>query len=145
MATRKHSRSAKAAAKPKRGADVATALEEYLAAWRFRRAVEAGLRSLGLTFTQWLVLDATERAIVLNNDAVNQSHVARLSELDRMTVSQVMKTLTEKGLVDRGPSAEGPAYRIILTARGRRLQAEGRAVAAHALPALRLGGGATVG
>lgn len=110
-------RPAKTPATPRKGSKPPAALNDYFRAFRWRRAVEGELRPLGLTFTQWLILDATARAIESERDAVNQSDVARACELDRMTVSQVMKTLAERGLVDRGPSAEGPAYRIFLTQR----------------------------
>lgn len=95
----------------------------YLAAWRWRREVEHELKPLELTFTQWLVLDATASAIAELKDgdhAVSQKAVADVCELDAMTVSQVMGTLSLRGLVDRGPSASGPAYRILVTARGLR-------------------------
>jgi DNA-binding MarR family transcriptional regulator len=98
--------------------NISSALDIYLGAWRWRRVVEAGLRSFGLTFTQWLVLDATARAVAEKSDAVNQSDVARLCELDRMTVSQVMKALDARGLVDRARGFESLAYRIIPSRRG---------------------------
>jgi DNA-binding MarR family transcriptional regulator len=64
------------------------------------------------------VLDATARAIADSGDAVSQSDVARLCELDRMTVSQVMKALDVRGFVDRAPDFQGIAYRIFLSRRG---------------------------
>jgi DNA-binding MarR family transcriptional regulator len=119
MAARKHPRRPiKATPAPRRAAAVNSALEAYLSAWRWRRAVEVGLRALGLTFTQWLVLGATARAIAERSDAVNQSDVARLCELDRMTVSQVMRALDTLGLVDRAPGFQTLGYRIFLSRRG---------------------------
>lgn len=97
------------------------ARDEYLAAWRWRRSVEAALRDLELTFTQWFVLDGVARAQAAARDAVSQSDVARATELDRMTVSQVMRTLVERSLVDRGPSASGPTYRLIVTRQGKQV------------------------
>ena len=102
---------------------VADARAAYLAAWRWRREVETRLRVFELTFTQWLVLDATASAISQLGDddhAVSQSEVAETCELDAMTVSQVMGTLAARGLVDRGISAAGRSYRIMLTDKGRR-------------------------
>ncbi|HET9930860.1 MAG TPA: MarR family transcriptional regulator [Polyangiaceae bacterium] len=101
---------------------VGDARSAYLAAWRWRREVELALRPLDLTFTQWLVLDATASAIseLEDDHAVSQREVAEFCELDPMTVSQVMTTLALRGLVDRGPSATGRSYRIILSASGRR-------------------------
>lgn len=101
---------------------VADARAAYLAAWRWRREVESRLRALDLTFTQWLVLDATASAIseLEDDHAVSQREVAETCELDPMTVSQVMGTLSARGLVDRSPSTTGRSYRIILSAAGRR-------------------------
>jgi MarR family transcriptional regulator, organic hydroperoxide resistance regulator len=97
------------------------ARETYLVAWRWRRAVEAEVRPLGLTFTQWWVLDATQHQVREHDDAVSQNLVAEHTELDRTTTSQVMRTLEKLGMVDRGPDVSGPAYRIILTRKGQRL------------------------
>ncbi len=98
----------------------AEAREAYLAAWRWRRGLEAELRPLGLTFTQWFVLEATDELVRDNGDAVSQSAVAGRAELDRATTSQVMTALAKLGLVDRGPDMDGPAYRVIVTNQGRR-------------------------
>jgi DNA-binding MarR family transcriptional regulator len=92
----------------------------YLAAWRWRRAVEAELRPLGLTFPQWLVLEATQDLVREQRDAVTQVVVARRMELDQGTTSLIMKALAKGGLVDRSPDASGGAYRIIVTREGRR-------------------------
>lgn len=125
MATRKSPRDdAPARPRPPVNRAFDQAREGYLEAWRWRRRVEAALRDAGLTFTQWLVLDATERALEAQRDAVNQSDVSRITELDRMTVSQVMRTLSDLGMVDRGPSASGPAYRIFLTRKGKHVLRE---------------------
>ena len=97
------------------------ARETYLAAWRWRREVEIGVRPLGLTFTQWFVLDATARALNAEKDAVSQNQVADCTELDRKTISQVMQALDELGLVSRAPDYTGRAYRIFLTPKGTRL------------------------
>jgi DNA-binding MarR family transcriptional regulator len=98
----------------------AAARERYLAAWRWRRSAEAELRPLGLTFAQWLVLEATQDLEREQRDAVSQVAVAQRVELDRATTSQIMTALSELGMVDRGPSMSGPAYRIIVTQKGRR-------------------------
>jgi DNA-binding MarR family transcriptional regulator len=105
---------------PAPGSITADARNLYLTAWRWRRAVEGALRSVGLTFTQWLVLGATHALIRESKDAVNQNAVAARAELDRMTVSQVMTALAKLGHVDRGPDLIGRGYRIWVTASGRR-------------------------
>jgi DNA-binding MarR family transcriptional regulator len=58
---------------------------------------------------------------------VSQREISERAELDQMTVSQVMRYLDERGWVDRGPSASGPAYRVLITARGKAVLHEGRA------------------
>ena len=101
--------------------DLKSGRELWFSAMRWRRAVEAELREVGLTFTQWQVLDATRELSEETRDAVSQSAVARHLELDRMTVSQVMRTLEGRGLVDRGPEMDGRALRIWPSTAGRRL------------------------
>jgi DNA-binding MarR family transcriptional regulator len=102
---------------------------EYLAALRWRRSVEKELVEIGLTFTQWLVLEATHGVILETGDAVNQNDVSQRAEVDRMTVSQVMRTLAKKGFVDRGPDLSGRGYRILLTRTGRNILKQGTALA----------------
>ncbi len=94
---------------------------------RWRRQVEAELREVGLTLTQWMVLDCVQQLIQETGDAVNQSAVAQRAELDKMTISQVMRTLEGRGLVDRGPDPTGRAYRILVTSRGRQAVLLGQA------------------
>jgi DNA-binding MarR family transcriptional regulator len=100
--------------------DVTAARRRYLDAWRWRRAVEAELKVLELTLTQWLVLESAAQATRQQGDAVSQRMVADLAELDQMTVSQVLRTLERRGLVDRGADAAGPAHRVRLTRSGER-------------------------
>ncbi|HEY3495793.1 MAG TPA: hypothetical protein VGK73_13940 [Polyangiaceae bacterium] len=102
------------------GDSVELAKAQYLAAWRWRRGVEKSLAPMKLTLTQWLVLEATASLIAERDDAVNQNAVAARTELDRMTISQVMTTLAVRSLVDRAPDLDGRAYRIYLTQRGKR-------------------------
>jgi DNA-binding MarR family transcriptional regulator len=104
----------------RRGDATARAKERYLAAFRWRRAVEGELAGVGLTLTQWLVLQATDELARETGDAVNQNAVAKHTELDRMTVSQVMTTLARRDLVDRRRDASGRGYRIGLTRNGRK-------------------------
>lgn len=102
-----------------------TALERWREAQRWRRRADAELASMGLTLTQWLVLEATAALVRQSGDAVSQKDVSGRVELDKMTVSQVMSVLDAKGLVNRGPSYEGLAYRILVTARGKAVVARG--------------------
>ena len=52
---------------------------------------------------------------------MNQRRIAERAELDAMTVSQVMKTLNDQGLVSRGPDVSGRAYRVYVTKKGEKL------------------------
>lgn len=106
-------------------AAVRAALERWRVARRWRRQANAELASAGLTLTQWLVLEATRTLIRETGDAVSQKEVAVRVELDPMTVCQVMLVLDAKGLVNRGPRCEWPAYRILVTSRGKALIARG--------------------
>lgn len=81
---------------------------------------------MDLTLAQWLVLDASHELISQMGDAINQNQVAARLGQDRMTVSQVMRALERKGLVDRGPDLLSTAYRIWVTASGIRALAKGR-------------------
>ena len=95
-------------------------MERFRDAMAWRREAEKGLAGAGLTLTQWIVLDATRVLVQSTKDAVSQNDVAVHTDIDRMTVSQVMGNLAKAGLVDRGGDAEGRAYRIFLTAKGER-------------------------
>lgn len=106
--------------------------ERWIQAVRWRRTVEQALREVGLTFPQWLLLDATAQLIEETEDAVSQGEAAERAELDKMTASQIMRTLETRGWVDRGPSMSGRAYRIILTKRGEKIVRAGRECAEEA-------------
>jgi DNA-binding MarR family transcriptional regulator len=87
---------------------------QWWRAMRWRIAVEAALAGSGLSFTQWLVLDAMRDLIAERDDAVNQSEVAARVALSRAQMSSVMQELERKWLVSRGPDLNGRAWRIWL-------------------------------
>lgn len=85
---------------------------EWLAAMRWRRVVEAIVSKRGLTFTQWLVLEAVDELTAeLECDPI-QNEIAARVELDRTTVSQVVSTLERKDLVLREDEALGRAWLV---------------------------------
>src|SRR4051812_31579185 len=86
----------------------------WLAAMRWRRAVERVTSEVGLTFTQWLVLDSIRELFEETGDASVQNEIAARTELDRSTISQVLRALESKGLVDRGIDLVGTAWRTLL-------------------------------
>lgn len=98
--------------------------ERWFAAMRWRRAVEDVTLQVGLTFTQWLVLDAIRELFAETGDASIQNEISVRVELDRSTVSQVIQKLERKGLVDRGIDLVGTAWRTILTAQAESLLTE---------------------
>ncbi len=117
----------------KKGADAAAGrLAHWQEAMRWRRKVEQALAAVDLTFTQWLLLDCANELIREKGDAISQSELAARSEVDRMTVSQVLKTLESRDCIDRGPALEGRAYRVWVTPRGRTAARKGRALVEEA-------------
>jgi DNA-binding MarR family transcriptional regulator len=113
-------------------------MDLWRAAMHWRRVIESELADLDLTLAQWLVLDALSKLIAIQGDAVSQAKVAAHLEMDRATVSQIMRLLDHRGLVSRGPDLTGPALRIWITAAGGRLLARAQprfeAASARALP-----------
>ncbi len=91
----------------------------WLAALRWRRAVQRVLAPYQLSFTQWLVLDATQFLILAKGDAVNQNDVAAHLQMSRKTVSDAMIALANKDLVSRGPDMHMPAWRIFVFDEGK--------------------------
>ena len=68
---------------------------------RWRRLANAACKTVGLTFTQWLLLDALRELFEETRDAVTQNEIASRLELDRATTSQVIRALDRKHLVSR--------------------------------------------
>jgi DNA-binding MarR family transcriptional regulator len=87
---------------------------------RWQRAIDAALRPLGLTHTQYLVLASAARAICEQGDAVAQLAIAESAGLDSATTSTLIRKLESRRLLDRGIDAtDGRRWRVILTQRGR--------------------------
>jgi DNA-binding MarR family transcriptional regulator len=92
----------------------------WRAAMAWQRALDAALGPLGLTHTQYLVLSAAQECTAEARDAVAQRTIARKAGLDEATMSRIARTLDERKLFDRGGSADGRAWRILLTEEGKR-------------------------
>jgi DNA-binding MarR family transcriptional regulator len=90
----------------------------WLGARRWRRCVDAALASAMLSFTQWLVLDATAYLTEETADCVSQNQVAARLELDRMSISSAMSALDRRSLVSRGGAMSGRSWRVFVTAEG---------------------------
>jgi len=92
----------------------------WQAAMRWQRAIDAALRPLGLTHTQYLVLASAARAIGELGDAVAQLAIAESAGLDSATTSILIRKLESRGLLDRDvDSIDGRRWRVTLTQRGR--------------------------
>ena len=90
----------------------------------WQRAVDRALKRLGLTHTQYWVLLNAALLMDESEDAVSQQRIAEAAQLDKMTTSTLTRKLEGRGLLDRAPSAEGIALRVIVTAKGRRALSE---------------------
>ena len=93
----------------------------WLGAWSWRRRVERVLVGSGLSFRQWLIMEATAALIATTGDAVSQGDVADYLGLNRMAVSRAMTVLDAKGLVSRGGPMSGPSWRIVMAEKGMNL------------------------
>jgi DNA-binding MarR family transcriptional regulator len=87
---------------------------EWLKAVRWRRKVEAVLAPTGLTFTQWLVLEAIRELHEETGEDPIQNEVALRVELDPATVSPVIQLLGRKPLVGRGIDRHFAAWSVTL-------------------------------
>ncbi len=88
---------------------------QWLVAARWRRRAALECKRAGLTFTEWLVIDALRELLEEINDAVSQNDLALRSGLRRGNICDLMPSLEKKNLVSRGPSATGRALRLFPT------------------------------
>ena len=92
--------------------------------WRdarlFQIHVQQLLASEQVTFMQWLLLETIQELRDETRAAASQIAIAERAGLTRMVVSYWMIVMDEDALVDRGPDADGRAYRVLLTSLGER-------------------------
>ena len=89
--------------------------------WRDARRFQMEVqRALGkhASFFEWLLLESLQELLDENGDAVRQVDIATRSGLSKMMTSYWMTSMEEHGLVDRAPSFDGRAYRVIISQRG---------------------------
>jgi len=91
---------------------------QWLSAVRWRQRVKACLAPSGISFTEWLVLDTTCSLMHRTGDAVNQNEVGKALELDGLTIWHAMAVLDHRGLMGRGCSMSGKAWRVFVTRKG---------------------------
>jgi DNA-binding MarR family transcriptional regulator len=99
---------------------------EWFAVMRWRRRIEATLREVRVTFTQWLVLTAAQELVEERRDAVSQKEIAARVELDEATISQVIRLLMLMDLVSIDIDMHAKATRVFLSDRGERILREYR-------------------
>jgi hypothetical protein len=82
---------------------------------------------------EWLLLETLHELIDERGDAVSQADLARRTGISERVVSYWMLQMTEYAAVDRAPTPDGRAWRVLLTRGGeqsrdqcnRRLEAAG--------------------
>jgi len=104
------------------GKDAAAGFTLWREAMRWQRGINAALRPVGLTHTQFLILASLARAGQVAGDAVVQRTIADVAGLDESTTSGVLRTLENRGLVDRRPiNGDGRAWRVVVSASGQKI------------------------
>lgn len=68
----------------------------------WQRRQRAALKALDLTHVQFVLLAALSW-LTREDEQVTQVQLAQFAQVDVMMASQVVRTLTEKGLIERGP------------------------------------------
>jgi MarR family transcriptional regulator, organic hydroperoxide resistance regulator len=94
--------------------------ELWRAGVRWRRSIDAALKPLGLAHSDYIVLRATHDLERRSGDAICQNEVAAHTDMRKMITSKLMRRLEQRGLVSRGPSANGVAWRVFVTQKGRK-------------------------
>jgi DNA-binding MarR family transcriptional regulator len=92
----------------------------WTSARRFQESVQEALATEGITFMEWLLLETLQELITERGDAVSQADLARRTGISDRVISYWMRQMTEYGAVDRGPTPDGRAWRVILTRGGER-------------------------
>jgi DNA-binding MarR family transcriptional regulator len=99
------------------------------AALVWRAELDTRLRPLGLTPTQFMLL-ASAGWLEHTSGPPTQQAVAEQAGADRMMTSKIVRTLEERGLLERRQdAADGRAVRLTLTADGRTLVRKATAIA----------------
>jgi DNA-binding MarR family transcriptional regulator len=98
----------------------------WLVSNAWQRMIRRAIKPLGLTHVQFVILGTTSKMSEAG-ETVTQRHIARFAAIDENMTSQVIRSLTEKGLISRThPPDDARAYQIMLTDAGRQLMAEAR-------------------
>ena len=102
----------------------------HMAAKRLHLAVQRSLNRAGLQMTlpQWQTL-----SVLAHADEVSQSALSNHMDKDRANVTRILDSLEHAGLVERDAHENDKRrYTVRITAAGRELESEARALAAEA-------------
>ncbi len=91
---------------------------------RLRRIVEHDLKPLQLSFPLWWVLYAIRKLTAEKGRAVSQKKISLHTQIDKNTVSQLIRALSARALIYRDLAWPFPGYRIRLSPKGESLLAE---------------------
>lgn len=95
--------------------------------WRastsWRRLIESSLKQLDLTHPQFVML-ATVGWLTQHGAKTNQVEVGRHAKLDPNTVSQILRSLESKGLIDRVRGSDERSKSPTMTVKGAKLLAQ---------------------
>ena len=83
----------------------------------WRSALEAVLKTFGLTHPQFVML-ATTGWLTRNGELTTQAAIGKMAGLDPNTTSQIIKGLEQKKLIKRDKSSDGRAKNVSLTSYG---------------------------
>ena len=93
--------------------------EHWLSAMAWQRSVDRKLAPLGLTHTQFWLLQNAEWLQDRYSDAVGQYEIADAARIDSSTASGIARRLESKGLIDRAPAfGLRTTYRVLVTETG---------------------------
>jgi DNA-binding MarR family transcriptional regulator len=88
---------------------------------QWQRHQRLALTKLGLTHPQFVVLAGVLWLSSLPNNAVTQQQVSELSKIDKMSMSDLVATLSQKKMLKRmSNDKDKRAYSLVLTDKGRR-------------------------
>jgi DNA-binding MarR family transcriptional regulator len=98
----------------------AEARRQWREAREFQNRAQRLFKAPPIAFIEWLLLETLQELLDERSDAVSQADVARRSGLSERVVSYWMLLLSDLGVVDREPDADGRSWGVVLTALGQR-------------------------
>lgn len=113
----------------KKDSDASTGLIFIRAYNKWHTAIKHELRDVGITHPQFVVM-AVIGFLEQSGDFVTQASVARMADMDAMSVSQIIRGLEEKGYLERTANPKDTRANAV------RLLGKGEEAICRALPAV---------